>query len=899
MLFTAISDRLHTYRTSLIAGLSCSAATVIGFFPTYSIAQVVPDTTLSQPSTVTTQENTISIEGGTQVGQHLFHSFETFSVPAGTTAIFQNQPQIRTIFSRITGDSVSNINGILSTNHAANLVLLNPNGISFGPNARLNIGGSFLASTAESIHFADGTQFRAQETHSKPLLTVSVPVGLQYGKHPGNIQAQSSLLQVSPTQTIGLLGGNISLEAATAIVAPEGRIELGSVAGQTTVSLDRLANGWGVSYERTNSFLDINIAQKSAIETSGAGGGTIHLSGRNLELTDGSLIQATTRGPGQGGTVTVNATETLELRGTTANGQFPSGILAETEGSGNAGDVEIEVNNLTFQNGGQVSVSALANSQGQAGNITVRAEGTIALQGYLISEALASGSGFFANTNNVSGGGNINVRANRLIVQEGAQITTATSGVGESGDITIDANSIELAGTAIQSRFSSGIFSNAEANSKGNGGDIDIHTQRMFAQGGAQVSTITLASGNAGDLHVRASELVQVSGRSDRDVPSGIFTQTEASGKSGNLTIDTEQLLVTNSALVSSATLGSGKGGTLEINAERMSILRGGQVSAIAASEGEGGKAFIRVEELLEVEGTNQQNTPSGLFTQTQNIGSAGNLEIATERLSIRDGGKVSVSGTQPRENAEEIPAIEASNIGNAGNLIVNSDELYLEQGILEATTISGDRGNIILNSGDLRLRETSKIDTDAQGNSQGGNIEIDTDTLVAFENSDITANAANSFGGRVVINTQGIYGTEFRDQQTPQSDITATSELGPKFSGIVEINTPEFNPTQGLVLPTVPPLPDVPANPCAIAGQDTEFVSIGRGGLPPTPKESVNQEMVATTSPKIQEAQGWVRRDDGTVELVMNPRHVIPYGYWLRLERPDCSTDSEEKSDR
>jgi hypothetical protein len=114
-----------------------------------------------------------------------------------------------------------------------------------------------------------------------------------------------------------------------------------------------------------------------------------------------------------------------------------------------------------------------------------------------------------------------------------------------------------------------------------------------------------------------------------------------------------------------------------------------------------------------------------------------------------------------------------------------------------------------------------------------------------------------------------------------------------------VEINTPEFDPTQGLVLPTVPPLPDVPANPCKIAGQETEFVSIGRGGLPPTPRESVNQEMVATTSPNIQEAQGLVRYPDGTVELVANSRRPIPYGYWLRLERPDCSTDSEENSDR
>jgi large exoprotein involved in heme utilization and adhesion len=527
--------------------------------------------------------------------------------------------------------------------------------------------------------------------------------------------------------------------------------------------------------------------------------------------------------------------DTLTIQGVGVKG-FPSNIVAATEGAGTGGNIDISTGTLTVTNGGAIETVNLGETGDRAaGNIQIDANSSVTVTGSLPPIETPMG-----------------------LQERSSKISAQTQGNGDGGNITITA-------------------------------------PRLAVVNNAAVETNTfLQAGDAGNLVILASGSIFASN-------SSISAQVDrgASGNGGNFTIKTPQFIAENNARISTATGSKGDSSNLNIETDNLIVRSGAQVATATQDKGNGGDLTVTASDTARISGVSPTvGAPSGLFTQTLGEGRAGNLNLRAENLIVEDGGKLSVSGTVPPPDMRS-PDADLSKIGNAGNLIVNADELHLEQGILEATTISGDRGNIMLNSSDLRLRETSSIKTDAQGDSQGGNIETDTDTLVALENSDITADAVNNFGGRVVINTQGIYGTEFRNQQTPQSDITATSELGPKFSGIVEINTPEFDPTQGLVLPTVPPLPDVPANPCKIAGQETEFVNARRGGLPPTPRESINQEMAATTSAKIQEAQGWVRRDDGTVELVINPRHIIPYGYWLRLERPDCSTDSEENSDR
>ncbi len=212
-------------------------------------AQVVPDGTLPNNSHVTSNANTFVIEGGTEKGSNLFHSFGEFSVPTGKAAYFNNNMKVENIFSRVTGSSISSIDGLIGANGAANLFLLNPNGILFGPNAVLNIGGSFLGSSASLIKFADGTHFSAKTPQSTDLLTLSVPLGLQFDPHSGAIQVQGNGhtltsadpifsplrrsgqrigLAVRPGKTLALVGGDLSLGGGN-ISAIGGRIELGSI----------------------------------------------------------------------------------------------------------------------------------------------------------------------------------------------------------------------------------------------------------------------------------------------------------------------------------------------------------------------------------------------------------------------------------------------------------------------------------------------------------------------------------------------------------------------------------------------------------------------------------------------------------------------------------------------
>ncbi|GBO51760.1 hypothetical protein APA_2631 [Pseudanabaena sp. lw0831] len=737
------------------------------FVPEYTFAQITPDTTLPINSAVTGGPF-FTITGGTTANTNLFHSFSQFSLINGETAFFNNLPAIENILVRITGNTISSIDGAINANGTANLFLINPNGILFGQNASLNIGGSFLATTANSVRFLDGTEFNANANTqtTSPLLLVSVPVGLQFnGTTNGAIASQglgvgldysppdfleifrpgNPPLGVQSGRTLAFVGEDINLQGAK-LTADSGRIELGSVAGSGFVAIAQTAGGWRLNYDNAPNLGNIRLEQASLVDTSGInGGGNIQVQGRQVSLNDGSALLSSSLGTGHGNEIFVRATELLSARGE-SNAPFPSGIFTDTSSasSGNGSNITIATKRLEVTGGAQISAGVFGS--GSAGNIKVNAS-DILLTGRSNSDFYASG--IFSqvlNTAVTGNSGNITITTDNLQVLEGGSLTTNTFGIGNAGNLDITAKNISLVGTP---KAPTGITSAADIFSTGNGGILTITSDNLSIKNGAQVSVGTIGSGNAGNLLVNAKS-IDISGQVER-------------GRSG---------------LFANAIFGTGNGGDIVVN---------------------------------------------------------------SDQLIVRDGGIISASNF--RSNSSTFPGS-----GSVGNININSPSILLNNGRISIDSLSGSRGNINLNSTLVVLRNASGISTNALGNASGGNITINTDFLVAVprENSDITANSFNSFGGRVIITAKGVIGFQTGNLLTPFSDITATSALGSQFNGLVEIRTPDTDLSRGLVK-----LPDnlTDGNKQIVAACDrfrgNELIVTGRGGVPSDATQTISSQAI------------------------------------------------------
>ncbi|NJM22959.1 MAG: filamentous hemagglutinin N-terminal domain-containing protein [Richelia sp. SM1_7_0] len=176
-------------------------------------AQIIPDNTLGSEKSVVTPLNpqVYRIDGGTIRGINLFHSFQDFNIREGNSVYFANPATINNIFTRVTGNNPSHLLGKLGVLGDANLYFFNPHGIIFGQNASLDIRGSFVASTTNSLIFPDNKKFSATNPEAAPLLSnyVAAPVGLQFEGMSGMI-SNAGNLQVG--QDLTLAAGNLDLQ---------------------------------------------------------------------------------------------------------------------------------------------------------------------------------------------------------------------------------------------------------------------------------------------------------------------------------------------------------------------------------------------------------------------------------------------------------------------------------------------------------------------------------------------------------------------------------------------------------------------------------------------------------------------------------------------------------------
>ncbi|NET09625.1 MAG: filamentous hemagglutinin N-terminal domain-containing protein, partial [Symploca sp. SIO2B6] len=303
-----------------------------------AIAQIVPDGTLSTHVTSSDSLNFV-IEEGDRAGPNLFHSLEQFSISTMGSAHFNNSLDVDTIITRVTGSDASSIDGLLRANGTADVFLINPNGFIFGANAQLDVGGSFLATTADRALFDNGEYFSASDRQAIPLLTISAPVGLQMGRSPGGITLQghghqiihtndlfplinpappSLGLSVNTGETLALIGSGITIDGAI-LSAPGGQVELGSVASgtvalvsqsqpQSQIQPQSQPQPWQFNYDDVTTFADLHLAQNALVDVSNLQSGFINLQGSNLLLESGATLLSQQFGPDASGTIALDAT---------------------------------------------------------------------------------------------------------------------------------------------------------------------------------------------------------------------------------------------------------------------------------------------------------------------------------------------------------------------------------------------------------------------------------------------------------------------------------------------------------------------------------------------------------------------------------------------------------------
>jgi filamentous hemagglutinin family protein len=683
-----------------------------------AFAQVTSDGTLS--TAVTQTGNNFAIDNGDRAGNNLFHSFSQFSVPTGGSAVFNNAADIQNIFSRVTGGSLSNIDGLIQANGTANLFLLNPSGILFGPNAALNIGGSFIGTTADSVKFADGVEFSAVNANGSPLLTMRVPIGLQMGQNPGAITVRGTGhrittgvftpfdrsnnpvgLQVSTGNTLALIGGAVNFSGGIVAVNGAGHLEVGSVSnGQ--VRLNPTGQGWVGDYSAVSQFNDIHLAQQSLLDASGSNG-SIQVQGRNITLSEGSALLIQNLGAQPSGNITVHAMEALNLTGTIPNGSAGSAIRTENLGRGQAGDINLFAAQLSIQNGGIISNNTF--SPAPSGNVTVNVSGAIAVDG-------------FAPAN-----------------------------------------------PALVSSISTGAFSSANA------GNITVSTGSLRLLNASSIASFSLSSGQSGTIRVNAQDLIEIAGNNPVTLtPSALSSAALGSGNANSLFVNTSRLVIRDGGLFGSTTLSMGSSGSVTVNASESIDIQGRAAGSIAASR------IASTAEILD------PATQAAFRLPAIPSGNAGSLTINTPSLRITDGAYMTVKNDGPGragdllinansiflENQGAITASTAS--GNGGDVRLNLQNYLLmrHNSLISATAVgNGNGGNLSINAPVIVGLENSDIITNAvQG--RGGNINITTQGIIGLEfrntltpradlTNDITASSEFNVNGTVQINNIGV----------------------------------------------------------------------------------------------------------------------------------------------
>ncbi|BBD69330.1 filamentous hemagglutinin outer membrane protein [Nostoc commune NIES-4072] len=704
-----------------------------------AFAQITPDSTLPNNSSVTTQDNISTIEGGTQAGRNLFHSFQEFSVPNGSTAFFNNAADIQNIISRVTGGSASNIDGLIRANGTANLFLINPNGIIFGQNAQLNIGGSFVATTANALQFGNQGFFSATNPNTPPLLTVNPSALLfnQITSQPVYSIENRGFLSVGDSQSLLLVGGKISptLTATGAILnegslsAPSGRVELGGLTAAGTVGLNVEGNSLSLNFSDGVTLADVTLTNPALINVSGDGG-SIAINARNLDILGGSLLAGIDSGRGsvntQAGDITLNATGAITVASSSENSFSQIFNVLNENAIGKGGNINIKAGSLSFDN---TRMSTFTNGLGNAGNISIQVDDSVVIANSLFStNVLEKGAGE---------GGDINIKAGSLSLNN-TILGTFIAGKGNAGSISVQVND---AISLTNSSLTTSILEQAV----GNGGNIEIKARSLSLTDKASIDTFSVGQGNGGNVFIQTDDSAAFfdSGVNSQILGDFPAVVEQAVRKGGDINIQTGSLFLDNEAQLNASTYGRGDGGKVSVQARDSVFLTNSSINSDVGKEaiGNGGDINIQATSLFLTDN-------SSLNTDISGQGNAGSIFIKTSDLVSGESSFISSSMTQPA-------------IGNGGDINIQATSfLWTNDLDLDGTGLStssvgrGNAGSISVQTNDSVLLFNSSISSDLLPTAvgKGGNVEIKANSLSLYDSKLSTATAGKGDAGNVLI---------------------------------------------------------------------------------------------------------------------------------------------------
>ncbi|MDM8565496.1 filamentous hemagglutinin N-terminal domain-containing protein [Candidatus Halobeggiatoa sp. HSG11] len=787
-------------------------------------AEIITDGTLGQNINLPGPDFQIDADLGQQHGGNLFHSFQDFNLNSSESATFSGPNSVQNILSRVTGGNPSNIDGLIrSTIPNADMYFLNPYGIMFGPNSKLDVQGSFHASTADYLRLGENGRFDARNPGDSLLTVAPVEAFGFLTDTPASITTQDSVLSVSNGKTLSLIGGDLELNGSSSVTFDEGNFKAMEATSKLTAKAGRINLVSMNSGELINQDFKLSgkggdiTLNKTLLETSGENSGSVFIRAGKLVMQK-AVIQANTLGNQDGQEINIEIAESIDISGNMQS------ILSKTFATGKGGDINIVTPNLTV-NGSIIDLSSFA--EGNGGDIKIHTTRTEFIHGGA-SESNSFGKGK---------GGNFFLEAEESLSVLGQRKGTlignnfkyidfpskiSTSGYGGyGGDLFVKTSNLNVVAGSIS----------APTFGKGNAGNLTIQTDNLSISEGAFIASSSAGTGDSGTVNLTVKDTLSLFGRRKnsyflpsgmeaKDNQSAIVTFALSGGNGGDIFISAGKIKIYDEGIITSSTVNIAEhSGDISIETDSLHLSKGGQINSsngflfgrlFLSGPANSGSTDIKAKS-IDIIG---DDLLTGIFSDTYTTGQGGNISIQANNLTINEAGAISARG---------------DSTGNAGQITVQADNIYLtNQGNISTKAENAAGGNILINPPRLLYLQKGEITTSVGfGKGKGGDIDISNPQFTLLNQSQIKAQADAGHGGNINLKSDHLI-------SSPNSQISASSRLG--LDGNVTIESPDMDIEGALVTlkGEFKEASDQIKRPCSMRGSSFTVQKIA--GSPQTP---------------------------------------------------------------